>query len=551
MMKAFRFLTLLIVVCACHSSIDREMGAVEQLINDSPDSALVALQRLSSSSLKTRKQKARYALLLSQALDKNYIDIADDSLITVATEYYRAKDVSSNRMKANYYSGIVHKNALNYPRAILDLELAEKDAQALGDFFYLGLIHRNQASCFSSVLNNTYAIEYHKKAVDAFRSAHKDLYLLYALQSLAIDYINSNSFEPAKDVLEEISHYESSDRFKTECLFLEANIAAEEGRAKDAINLYQALPTNSFSIIDYEYYAIALASDGQLAEADSCLLLVEKRTQDPSSIAGMKRIKSSVLMKSGLYKEAYQCLEESNTLQDSIYRATLQQSLGAIQRDFYKNELCLEEQRRELARQRTVFTSSLAGIIILCLIVFFAIRERKKKQRIEELMASLDEHEDELLHIREDNEKVIGNLVKEKLWRVNQLARDYNNPDEKESKKKILNQFEIILSDLRNNAQNIKMIEKMLDDYCDGLMMKFKKEVPSVKGDKLKIATFFFAGVDYQTIHLLCPTHSSSSLKTLRSRLRTEIKASGAAHMDLFLKKLEMKKGRSTDQHMN
>lgn len=550
-MKAFRFLTLLIVASACHSSIDKEMDAVERLMNDSPDSALVSLQRISSSSLRTGEQEARYALLLSQALDKNYIDIADDSLITVATEYYRAKDVSSNRMRANYYSGIVHKNALNYPRAILDLELAEKDAEELGDFFYLGLIHRNQASCFSSVLNNTYAIEYHKKAVEAFRSAQKDLYLLYALQSLAIDYINSNSFEQAKDVLEEISHYESSDRFKTECLFLEANIAAEEGRDTDAIDLYQSLPSDSFSIIDYEYYAIALASDGQLAAADSCLHLVETRTQDPASIAGMKRIRSSVLMKSGNYKEAYQCLEESNTIQDSVYRATLQQSLGAIQRDFYKNELLAEEQRRELARQRTLFISSLVGIIILCLIITFAIRERRKKQRIEGLMASLDEHEDELQHIREDNEKVIGNLVKEKLWRVNQLARDYNNPDERESKKTILNQFEVILSDLRNNAQNIEMIEKTLDDYCDGIMMKFKKEVPSVKGDKLKIATLFFAGVDYQTIHLLCPTHSSSSLKTLRSRLRSEIKASGAAHTDLFLKKLEMKKGRSTNQHMN
>ena len=95
------------------------------------------------------------------------------------------------------------------------------------------------------------------------------------------------------------------------------------------------------------------------------------------------------------------------------------------------------------------------------------------------------------------------------------------------------------------------MIEKTLDEYCDGIMKKFKVEVPSVKGDKLKIATLFFAGIDYQTIHLLCPTHSSSSLKTLRSRLRTEIKVSGAAHTDLFLKKLEMKKGRSANQHMN
>ena len=32
--------------------------------------------------------RAKYALLRSMALDKNYIDVADDSLINVAVEWY-------------------------------------------------------------------------------------------------------------------------------------------------------------------------------------------------------------------------------------------------------------------------------------------------------------------------------------------------------------------------------------------------------------------------------------------------------------------------------
>lgn len=541
---------LWVVALSCSHSINNQLDTVESLIPDYPDSALITLQKVSTSSLKTKEQRARYALLTSQALDKNYIDIVDDSLISIATDYYRLKGPSTERMKANYYAGIVHMNAANYPGAIRDFELAEKDANTLNDYFYLGLINKNQANCFSSVLNNTYAREYWEKSIEAFRTAGKDVYLLYALQSLAINYINSNIFEPAKVILDEIQRYESSDRFKTECLFLQANIAVEEGRSTDAIRLYQSLPEKSFSVIDYEYYALALASDGQLAAADSCLKQVENKTLDPAAIAGMKRIKSKVLMKRRHFEEAYRCLEESNTIQDSVYRATLQQSLGAVQRDFYKTELQLEEERRKAEQQKKWYIVSAILVIFLSLLIIYKKRERRKRQRIEELMASLDEHKNALLQTRLDKVSLISDLFREKLWRMNQLASEYYSLNEAERKNVVFDQFKKHLKDLRENADNIQAIEDSLNEYCDGIMEKFRSEFPDIKGEKLRIVTLFFAGVDYPTIQLLSPTHSASSLKTLKSRLRAMITQSGALHSEFFIKQLEMKKGRSASQHM-
>ena len=56
-----------------------------------PDSALQLLKTIDSKHLVTKEGKARYALLYSQALDKNYIDVTEDSLINIAVEYYKDK----------------------------------------------------------------------------------------------------------------------------------------------------------------------------------------------------------------------------------------------------------------------------------------------------------------------------------------------------------------------------------------------------------------------------------------------------------------------------
>ena len=52
-----------------------------------------------------------YALLTVQAQDKSYIDVADDSLIRVATEYYDHRGTPLRRLQAFYYHGRVYANA--------------------------------------------------------------------------------------------------------------------------------------------------------------------------------------------------------------------------------------------------------------------------------------------------------------------------------------------------------------------------------------------------------------------------------------------------------
>jgi hypothetical protein len=79
------------------------LDEAETLMTESPDSAYTLLQTLPVDELHQDKNRARYALLYSQVLDKNYIDETNDSLINIAVEYYRTTDDVRSKFLSFYY----------------------------------------------------------------------------------------------------------------------------------------------------------------------------------------------------------------------------------------------------------------------------------------------------------------------------------------------------------------------------------------------------------------------------------------------------------------
>ena len=81
-------------------------------------------------------------MLYSQALDKNYIDKTNDSLINIAVDYYRQTDEVRSKFLSYYYKGRIHWNAEENPEAMLAFMEAEQLVDALGDEYYAGLLYQ-------------------------------------------------------------------------------------------------------------------------------------------------------------------------------------------------------------------------------------------------------------------------------------------------------------------------------------------------------------------------------------------------------------------------
>ncbi len=105
--------------CTYSSKVNKRMDRAEMLMENHPDSALSIIDSISQAELQGRKQKARYALLKSIALDKNYIDTTTFDVLQPAIDYYLKHGSPDEKLRTYYYQGRIHQNANNEDLAML------------------------------------------------------------------------------------------------------------------------------------------------------------------------------------------------------------------------------------------------------------------------------------------------------------------------------------------------------------------------------------------------------------------------------------------------
>lgn len=119
--------------CRHSSSASRDMDAAEQLMPSSPDSALLILRSLDKTALRGDKEKARYSLLMSMALDKNFIDTTSFDVLQPAIDYYPRHGSPDARLRTLYYQGRIFMNRGDDKSAIGILMKALDNADGITD----------------------------------------------------------------------------------------------------------------------------------------------------------------------------------------------------------------------------------------------------------------------------------------------------------------------------------------------------------------------------------------------------------------------------------
>ncbi len=146
-----KFVTILAVLsavlfqsCTAAESVEEALHNAEMNMEKHPEQALEILESISQPDLTTRKTRARYALLLSMALDKNYVDIANDSIIAPAVKYYKNHGNADNRLKTLYYWGRIAMNAGEYEDAISRFTMAEPYVESAHDKMAIARLYKAQ-----------------------------------------------------------------------------------------------------------------------------------------------------------------------------------------------------------------------------------------------------------------------------------------------------------------------------------------------------------------------------------------------------------------------
>ena len=379
---------LLLGITGCRKQypVAEKLLQAKTMMNEHPDSALNLLKGIEQPELQTREHHARYALLYSQALDKNYIDLTGDSLINIAVDYYKDRDDVRAKFLSYYYLGRIYTNANNLTQATLAYMEAEQLVDELGDDYAAGLLYIQMGVIYENYYDYPKALESYRLSTEHYHKADKPLHKLYGMLSQSAIYKSmkkeTDSFHILYNTLMEAKETNQTSVIK-HCLGDLIMLCLNMDKQEEAVSFYNEL-INHYSIerMTSSFYAslgLLMAKEKNVEKSQLYINKAWERARTQSDSVHLYYISSQVEQLSSSYQKAFSDLEQSITLQNRSVRESLQQPILTTQMDFLRQKMELQKYKAQSEKQMRIIGVVLT--ILLAVAAVYAVSVYIKRQR--------------------------------------------------------------------------------------------------------------------------------------------------------------------------
>lgn len=222
-MKAIRYIiiALCLLAMACTPGhVKNSLARAEALMDSLPAQSLAILDSINPADLHSSSARALYALLLTQARDKNDYIITDDSIIDIALDYYSTTDNDIKKMWANFYKARVLYNNKTYPEATKYLLNSLKISKAQGNHFASGKCFDLLADIYNNRSNMPEAIANRDSAYCHYMSAGRKNFAEYCLLELSIAYAADQQGAKSLAILNDLLSEKTKNDGEQDSIFL-------------------------------------------------------------------------------------------------------------------------------------------------------------------------------------------------------------------------------------------------------------------------------------------------------------------------------------------
>lgn len=538
----FSTMAVLLLACTRHSATDERLSSVEAMMHDHPDSALAILEKFPHDSLFTDEQRALHALLLTQARDKNYYYETTDSMISIALSYYGDSNDDYHKMLAFFYMGCIKFYCNDLSLSIINYTEAEKIAQKINDWFYLGMIYQGMSYVYSNVYNSTEQLSYAELSYDAFKKYDDVSYTMYALKDLSMAYNNTMEYEKAVNIAKQV--IDSAIKMQDSTLLIESlRIAATSSyaqkKSREALSFYSKLQevggNNSLHLRDIQNMAESYAQIGDNHKSDSIM----QYCLDYNFIS--EEIPPIIYEMRGDYKSAYYSLEKESELQDSIIWGLVCQKVTKAVADYNKQE---QQAKDEMIRlERTIFVFVVIFVVLITLTISLALKMQLAKQKINsDSIILLANNLTEKIRLQADQNMAIKDslheLLRNRLNDINELCLTYYEyKGTVKEQKKISDKVKLQIEEFGKEG-SIQELAKHINKYTDNIIDKFYAEFPDLKENEYRLYLYSVAGFSAKTISLLID-EKIEVVYNRKSRLKAKIKNSLSPLKDEFISRMK------------
>lgn len=557
-MKSILFLSALLLLSGCGNNgrIEQELTHAAKLMRNQPDSSLRIIENIAPDDISRRSTRARYALLYSQALDKNYADTDDDSLMRIAYRYYNRHMCSDSvRFLLNYHYGRIHQNGDDFQEAIRSYLTAEKFALSAHKNYFLGLVYTRIGEVYSDQMNYHGMLEYYQKAHNAWKRLHNPVFGNSAILNIANAYSslgdNDNAVKYYSQALQAAREQEENEMVVA-CLSNLGTIYVNEGdypKALQAVKEIERISPDDLSIHEYTILAKAYYLRHRIDSARYCFNLASELAEDVRDEAQLVYLSLQIETAAGNYRNAAASIDAYIRLSDSISRMVTSQSATVAEGKFYKEQTAFASYQLKV---RTFMEFAFGGVVCVIaafLIYYYRQRIKHKQEQVDRYMSAIDNirvSKDRIIGRLADKEGQLKELVLSRFEILDQLGRTfYERDNTKAQQEAIYKQVKNFFTKLSSDAATKRELEEIVNTVNDNIIVKLREQFPRFKPADVEMLCYIYAGLSAQIISVIV-NDSVSNVYNRKSRLKARIAASQSPDKDFFIQK--MNKSTETQQ---
>lgn len=570
-----------LLVVSCHSTPDTvvlSLSQAERIMESDPDSAMTILKHIPTPESLHGKAQADYSLLMTQAMDKNYMKFTSDSLIKFAVGYYGSytEDIAS-KGKAFYYYGRVMES-LDKVEDAMKFYLKAKDVlQNTKQFKLLGLVSEGigdlnrRQKLFDAALND-YRLSF------AYYSGISDsLCMTYANRNIGRAFLYKNQIDSAYYYYDKALYISSQKEYSAV-----GSILLELGVIHRSQGDYVGAEYYFLSFLKKEKDQEKLYS-GYLALGN--LYLYMGRLKDAEMYLALCLESANLIVKRDACECLYDLKKELNDFKSAVGYKDIADSLQIITRDIetrnniadlqgkYDSEKWQKESlQASIEKKNILLIGSFIGFIAILVIVYIYYKYRTNQklirdisQRIRQNVTEIEMYQEQILNYRNlqketlrDYRNQIGELQgkvsvledQNRTLSVHLVEKKGNIPDSDDG-----DLYAIYMQGLRillmlrkkEDMENASDKKQLLDGDWDKLfhlsnalhndfIIRIKKEFPNLTKHDIEICCLLKFGITHEVLGLAFLTTSESVTKA-KGRLKKRLNLSVSDDLDDFLQK--------------
>ena len=408
-------LTLCLASCNRHSEHWVTITDMERIIEERPDSVLNVLQDIDTDKLVGDEERAKHALLLSMALDKNVIDKTDFEVLQPAIDYYEDNGSATDKLRTFYYQGRIYHNRGNEAAAMESYVKAINIGENSDDILTKARLFVAQGNIYNSLLRWDNAINANLHAAEYFYQMDKIDSFVNCNLKACNGYIQNDDYDNAQRILDKCSNYIGEVSNEKLSLYYAAQLTLQI-QTGDSRRILTTIDEYFVSVPDSNRNHLTIANAYiAIGENNKALDILEGRDYSSNTSKDRKYYATLVAIYENLHN--YQLAHEANKkfyeLHDAHVYSVFEQDTQFVE-ERYNLEMAKAKESEAKNRLIIIVLACIVAVLALVIVVYI-IRRRLlitraknrelevEKQRYEQLYADAVAERDALTKMVEDS----------------------------------------------------------------------------------------------------------------------------------------------------